>query len=391
MRRLFIFILALTLLFGIFPIPAFAQDPNNVRRENKVVLEKDEVIEDDYFATGEAVTVAGTVKGDVFIMAGQASIEGQVNGDILAASGQVTISGPVTGNIRVAGGDVILSSEVGGNVTVLGGNLLIDDRATISGSLNGVVGNARILSPIGKSVHMSGGQLTLGSEVEKNVKAAVGKLALVNGAHIKGDLVYISDEDLDVSGGALIDGATVKKVLPEQAQARKGKEDGKKAFLGLVGFGTIFWLVNMFLFGALLLGFAPRYTSNVIEAVRTRFWFSLLVGFVFSVATPIVIVILLVTVFGIPLALLAIVVYFILMMYGKIMFALFLGTKLQKYMTFAQNKYLVLLIGLIAYSILSWIPLFGWIIGTIGSLAGLGALVMAKKDTYNQMRAKKIL
>lgn len=389
MKKLYAFILALTLLIGISPNLTFAQTPNNVRREENVLLQKDEVVNDDYFATGDAVKIEGTVNGDVFAAAGQTTIEGTINGDVLAASGQVTISGPINGDVRIAGGDVILSSPVDGNVTILSGNLLVEENATISGSLNGMIGNARILSTVGKSMHVSGGQITLGSTVEKNVKAAVGKMSLINGAHIKGDLIYISDEDLDISGGALVDGATVEKVLPEQIETRESESKG--ALFGLIGFGTIFWLINAFIFGALLLGLAPRYTSNVIESMRSRFWMNLLVGFVFLVVLPIVIVILLITVFGIPLALLASVAYLILICLGKIMFALFLGTKAQKYISFAKNKYVVLLLGLIIYSILTWIPLIGWIIGMIGSLAGIGAILVTKKDIYNQMRSKKLI
>lgn len=390
MRKLFGFILALFLI-GIFPQSTFAQTPNNVRRDEKITLLKDETVDDDYFAVGDNVTISGTVNGDVFVAGGQTYIDGIVNGDLLTAGGQVVIAGPVSGNIRVAGGDVTLSSEVGGNVTILGGNILIDDSATISGSLNGAVGNARILSPVSKSIHIAGGQITVGNEVGKNLKVAVGNLALVNGAHIKGDVVYVAEEEMDISGGAMIDGAVVKKILPEQIAAEKEQKNSRNVFLGLMGFSALFWFVNSFIFGALLLRIAPRYTSDVVDGIRRKFWQNMLTGFVFTVVGPIVIVILLATIFGIPLALLSTVVYFVLMCLGRIMFALFLGTKIQKHVSFAKNKYLVLILGILAYSILTWIPFIGWLIGIVGSFVGTGSLIMTKKELYNQMKIKKML
>lgn len=58
----------------------------------------------------------------------------------------------------------------------------------------------------------------------KNFKAAAGKLALINGAHIKGDLVYVSDEELDISGGATVDGLWLKKYYPSNCKKAKQRK-----------------------------------------------------------------------------------------------------------------------------------------------------------------------
>lgn len=391
MRKFLIFILAPALLPFVFPSRILAETPNNIRRDEKIVVARDEVVNDDYFAAGEGVTISGTINGDVFVFGGKTYIDGTVNGDVLAAGGQVTIDGPVSGNVRVAGGDIILSSEIGGNVTVAGGNVLIGDRATINGSLNGAFGNGRILSPIGKSVHITGGQVTLGSEVGKNFKAAAGKLALINGAHIKGDLVYVSDEELDISGGATVDGTLVKKILPEQLQKSQAKKETKNVFMGLAGLGTLIWIGNMFFLGALLLALAPKISSQITQGISKKFWRSLLIGFVAFITIPVVGVVFFMTLVGIPISILVFVAYALILVFGKIGFAYYLGTKIQEMLKITKNRYVGLLLGILAFSLVGIIPVVGWFVEMIGTFAGIGAILVVKKELYTNLRSKKII
>lgn len=391
MKKFLIFILAPALLPFVFPSRILAETPNNIRRDEKVVVASDEIVNDDYFAAGEGVTISGTINGDVFIFGGKTYIDGTVNGDVLAAGGQVTIDGPVSGNVRVAGGDIILSSEIGGNVTVAGGNVLIGDRAKINGSLNGALGNGRILSPIGKSVHITGGQITLGSEVGKNFKAAAGKLALINGAHIKGDLVYVSDEELDVSGGATVDGALVKKILPEQLQKTQAEKETKNIFMGLAGFGTILGILNSFFLGVLLLALAPKFSGQIIQGISKKFWGSLLVGFIALVTIPVMGVVFFMTLIGIPISILILVGYILVLVFGKIGFSYYLGTKIQEILKITKNRYVGLLLGVIAFSLISILPVVGWFVEIIGTFAGIGAILVVKKELYSNLRSKKII
>lgn len=390
MKILYSFILALSLLV-VTSSQIHAQTENNVRRDEKIVVAQGETVNDDYFATGEGVTISGTVNGDVFVAAGKVFIDGTINGDILVASGEVDISGPVSGNIRAMGGNITISSEVGGAVTIVGGNILITDRARIAKGVTGAFGSARILSPVGKSMHIAGGQVTLGNEVGHNVKAAVGKLALVNGAHIKGDLIYASDEEIDISGGAMVDGVTIKKILPEQTKPEVREKEAGNALLGILGLGTLMWIVNAFLLGALLLAFAPKYTQNLIETVSKKFWKSILTGLVAGIVIPVVGGILLITFFGIPTGAILFFAYILAMVFGKIVFSIFLGQKIQSTLKFGKNRYLGLLIGIIAFSILGIIPVIGWAAGMAGTLSGFGALLLVKRDLYTALRAKKLI
>ena len=85
-----VFLLAfLILLAATFATSAFAA--KNFQRNETVLLSKDDVVEGDYFAAGERVTIAGTVNGDAYVAGGNVIVEGEINGDLIAAGGTVNI------------------------------------------------------------------------------------------------------------------------------------------------------------------------------------------------------------------------------------------------------------------------------------------------------------
>ena len=62
----------------------YAADPD-LSDKKVVVVEKDEMIDDDYFAYGETVTISGTINGDAYLAGGSVLVDGVVNGDLFVA------------------------------------------------------------------------------------------------------------------------------------------------------------------------------------------------------------------------------------------------------------------------------------------------------------------
>ena len=81
MSKVFFGILFTSFLFLIL-IPTFVFAQENLRSDEVATLEKDEVIDSDYFSTGEKVVLSGTVNGDAYIAGGNVIVDGVVNGEI---------------------------------------------------------------------------------------------------------------------------------------------------------------------------------------------------------------------------------------------------------------------------------------------------------------------
>src|SRR3990170_1195991 len=220
----------------------------NLQRSETVLVPKGEVVEGDYFAAGERVTIAGTVNGDAYVAGGNVIVEGEINGDLIAAGGTVNVRGKVAQDVRIAGGQVAVSGDVGGNVTLVGGSLEVSDFAKIAGSLVSAGGNLSVFAPIGKGATIGVGAATFGNTVNGDVTAGVGELTLTPNAKVAGHLNYWSENDAQIQQGAEISGKTVHN-YPQ----KKEREESAKALGGLLGIFKIASFLAALIIGAILI------------------------------------------------------------------------------------------------------------------------------------------
>ena len=77
------------------------------------------------------------VNGDVAAIGGNSTVRGQVLGDVVAIGGTATIDGPVRGDVVSVGGGTTLGpqAEINGDVVVVGGVLRRDPAARINGEV----------------------------------------------------------------------------------------------------------------------------------------------------------------------------------------------------------------------------------------------------------------
>ncbi len=355
-----------------------------------VVLPKDRVVSDDYFAAGESVTVAGTVAGDAYIAGGMVNVEGTVKGDLLVAGGTVTIRGTVEQDVRAAGGEIVISGVVNGNVTVAGGSVTITDGAKISGNLVSGAGNLNIYSPIAKDITVGAGQLTIGNTVAGNVVAGVGELTLTPNAQVGGDLTYYSEEPVTLSAGAEVAGKVSHKQIQNKGY-EKEKETAKNAARGFGMTAKILNVISAFIIGFLALRFFPQYVSSIEDRVRNNPWMSMGIGLLALIVAPIIAIILLATVVGIPIALLVFFGYFFSIYISKIFISLVIGKTVLGYFKAKYPPVAVLGIGLISYMALTSIPVLGGLVVFVSTIIGIGAIVLGKKDYYKMLSAKKVI
>src|SRR4030042_3865228 len=108
MRRIISF-LSLSLILFSLPIVVLAKDSE---KPKNFEVKKDEVIDHDYLAAGESVTISGVVNGDVYAAGANVTIDGKINGDLLAGAGMITLLGEVTDDVRIAGGNILINGTV---------------------------------------------------------------------------------------------------------------------------------------------------------------------------------------------------------------------------------------------------------------------------------------
>lgn len=388
LRKLIVGFFTLCLLLSCV-VPVYAQTPSPTPKQ--VILPSSAISNQDYFATGQLVDVEGTVNGDVYAAGGTVLINGTITGDVLVAGGQVTIRGSVH-NIRVAGGQILIDGKVSGNITALGGDVTIDSNAQVAGSLVGAGGQFTVLSPIGKTVHLAAGQVTIGSTVGSDVTIiAGGQLTLTPTARINGNVWYQSNTSARLDTGSIIIGKLTHVLPPVPQKAEENKEVPVLALVGISVAGALYEFILALLVGGLLLGLVPKYSERAVEIIQKKPWMSLAVGLLAWLLTPLAVILLAFTVVGIPFIFVVLFCVVVLTYIGKVFIAVFLGKWIFSQTRMQAHWFWMLFVGLLVFELLSWIPIAGWIFACLAIAIGFGAVLSLKKHYYHELREKSLI
>ena len=374
MKKLFsLFLFCLTIIFltgNIFPAQA---------------VEKSENIADylpnwskgPHFQTGELVSLNETWEGDLYVAGGKVEINGIVMGDVLAAGGNVEISGEVTGDVRLAGGQVDIDGQVGGSVTAVGGMVSFGPKSIVGKNVVAAGGLVHYEGQIGGNVLTAGETVVLAGEFAGDVKADSAKLQVSDDAVILGNLLGSWAEEAEVSSEARISGEN--QLSQNSAKMTVRPEIAKTGILAFfAAFKLAAAIVGFFmglLGGSAMLYFLPRQTAAVLQKLQTKALDSLVIGLAVLLFVPILSVVLIVTILGIPLAGILILEYLLVLALAGWAGALFVGSKLVKALKWpADSRYREFILGLFVVQAVGLIPVVGDLTKFIVFLLGFGAI-----------------
>ncbi|UCF71407.1 MAG: polymer-forming cytoskeletal protein [candidate division WOR-3 bacterium] len=211
-----------------------------------------------------------TIEDDVTITGGNARINGVISGDLAVMGGTVDISGIVEGDVAVLGGNLDLTGSIDGDAAVFGGN--IKNRGTIEGDL-----------------HVVGGTVYLDS-----ASVVSGDISMVGGTVER-------DEDAIVRGKVeSVEIKALEKILPRISRAFRLPRmiPGGQAFPAAVFLGM---LLVLYLFNLLIAVIFPRAVEKVDSRIEQNVWVSVGLGFALQILFVPLVIILAVSIIGIPL------------------------------------------------------------------------------------------
>lgn len=304
------------------------------RAGGTIVVEEGETV-DGLQATGGSVVVRGTVDGDL---------------EAFAGSVDVAETGTVTGNLEGAAGSVRIAGTVEGNVDLAAGSVDVTQSGVVRGDLNA-----------------GAGSFTLAGTVDGNARVGAGSISLAPTAQVGGDFVY----DGDV---AVADGATVGGELREDPDLSVSPFGGFPSVANWLF--TAYTLLLTLLVGAILLVAFPGTSATVAAGPTDRPLRALGAGFAALVGTPILVVLLFLTIIGIPLGLLAIFLYVLLVLVGFVWGEYAVGAWLLS-LADREHRWLALLVGVAAVALVGYVPVLGGIVEFLVLLFGLGGIATA--------------
>jgi cytoskeletal protein CcmA (bactofilin family) len=318
-------------------------------------------------AGGSVVVEEGETVGDLQAAGGQVLIRGTVDGDLRGYAGTVVVSetGVVTGDFQASAGSVTVHGTVQGDVESAAGSVIVGP--------NGVVG---------EDVTAAASDLVVEGTVEGDVTAAVERLQLAPTASIAGSVQYSADAEFDREEGASVGGA-VSAVDNLSVDAGFGDfAEGGPIGLLLSAYGVIATLV----IGAALLVVSPEFTDTVVAEVREETLRSGGIGLGGLVGIPIVLLLVAVTIVGLPLALLGLMAFGLLVFVSAALAEYAAGTWALSY-TSIDSQWAALAVGVVGVALLARIPVVGVWINLLVFLFGFGAVLAILYRGYRRRRA----
>jgi hypothetical protein len=293
------------------------------------------------FRTGANVTVAKDemVRESLTVAGANIKVEGAIENKLTAFGANVKISGNVGGELFIAGANVTLSGVFREKVTVSAANVVL------SGTF------------------------------ERDVETASAKVTLAPSTVIKGNLTYAA-ATLDHKEGAEVLGNISGKMWEERTEKfKKWRERGKKR-ARIASF--IFWLLSsgaLVILGLVIHYVFPDFTEHVVRLISESPWSSIVLGLAFLVVVPFAILIALITIIGIPVALIAGFIYLVSLYISRIYISVWIGRKIVVFFRrdLVDAFFWPLILGIIVIALVDLIPFLGWLFKLFCLFIGLGA------------------
>jgi len=318
---------------------------------------------DSVFAAGETVELLAPTREDALLAGRRVAVRATVGDDAYLAGETVDVSARVAGRAVAAGETVTLDSDAatGGPVRLFG------RRVEVAGTVGG---DSWIAA---ESVRLSG--------------------------HFAGD-VTVTAETIDIAPNARFDGVLVTRapqepavpettVPPERRRYEKWEpEDWEwgppgpwSALFGMMVGAVVLFPLSLLVAGGILLAAAGGLMDRVAAIGRQRPGASIGAGLATLAVWAMAALLLIFTLIGAPLGALLFLALPLIVMLGYVIGALALALaawrSLGKPLPGGLGRFGLLALGLLVLAIVGLIPVAGFIVGLLVTLAGIGATALA--------------
>ncbi len=352
------------------PIISFAATKNN---SDSIFVASDETITGNLMAAAESIIIDGAISGDLIAVGSSITVNGRVEGDIIAMAQNIIINGEVGGNVRVIGNYININGLIARNLNTFGSEVLIGENTKVGWDV--LIGSisARINGDINGSIDSYVQKIFINGRIGKNVNIKIYKgsdannLIIDKSAVINGDLNYSANKKLIIP-----ENNVAGQINFRQTEA---KENGA---LTLWAWSRVFSILSMILIGLILIFALPKQTNNLIELTKKKYLKSILIGSIVLLIIPVLSIIMLFTIIGIPLSLVLICLWLAGIFIAKTLAALILGDLIIKDILKNKKAHLFwsLLLGAVLISLLFALPWFGWLLRIITICLTLGAILI---------------
>jgi cytoskeletal protein CcmA (bactofilin family) len=337
---------------------------------------KTETIDDNLFVSGQKIKIESNIKGDLFCAGQEVDIQANVDGDVICVAQNLNINGKVSGSIRSIAQSLKINGQVAKNITVAGQT--IDNKSQVTGEAMMAAQSLNIEGSTKKSLLAAGNNINLLGTVGKDANLYAEKLNISKDSHIGGALTYESKNLATIENEKVIVGKITHN-LPKETDPKnfkkietKKNEFGNKTWFAKELASLFFHLI----IALIILAIWKKPIFKMADNMLNNFGKSLLFGFLILIATPLVIVTLLITIIGIPISIMLGMIFAISLFLSRIFVALVVGRYLvNSYLATYKDSILpIALIGVFVSFLVFAIPVAGCMLSVVAVAWGLGGV-----------------
>lgn len=365
------FIFALLFLFILFVVPLSHVLAESISGDN-IVIESGETLDSTSFLSGENVRVDGDINGTTFVTAGYIEINGTIDGDLFVMGQSTVINGQVNGSVFIAGQDVTLNGVVENSIYLAGATVRVNSQTEGSSFLAGQNIFIDKEAVIKKDVFVGGASVYQNGVINGDLTSSSDSLTI--GGEIDGNLTYSSQKKADLTENSQVRGETTWRKIEKQPT-----EDTSMALFTMavlykvlfsIGTALVIWLFVHLLRPT----FWVKLATKLLQSPLKTLGFGAIAIFVI----PLLAILLMLTVIGIPLSFIVLMLYGITVYVSKIIVSVSIGVWIQERLQWPSTRlFWLFLLALTIVSALGVIPIVGMITGVVTLLFGMGAVTLS--------------
>ncbi|SFC09406.1 hypothetical protein SAMN04488102_10314 [Alkalibacterium subtropicum] len=378
-----LFLLSLVTLAG-----TVSARPHMFNREARQIHQENETLDGPGFFAGDNVRIDGDINGTAFASGDNVEVNGDINGALFVIGGSVRVNGEVNGNIYGLGQTIRFSGQNEGEVFLAGERVTIDQAAQSGRDVFTAGMDVFIDGDVPRHLFAAGENVALNSMIGGDANVSGEDITLSDSVSIEGDFFYESPSEAEIAQNATIAGQTdYSEREPWNTMQMTIGQRERWLFRILYAIwyflsALVIWLVIRLL--------RPHYWTDNTRPIATTPLKTMGFGLLSVIATPFVILFLMITIIGIPMGIILALLYGIAIAFSKIVVATFIGSYIFKASDRESfgKEFLIVLSGLLILDLLILIPYVGWVVRLFVGITGVGALVLFRHEPTEAKHAE---
>jgi cytoskeletal protein CcmA (bactofilin family) len=346
---------------------------------DEIVLDKHVQVDEDIYMAGEKVLFMGLALQDVFIAASsQVMVSGKIMQDLNVAAVDAEITATVEDDVRVIGSEIVFSGSVMGSTLILGSEIFLRPESMFEKDVWLLGADVHMSGIVNGNVGIKADKVLIDGTVTGNLFITADSIVLGRKARILGQLEYICKQEIQTNTGAVVQYPPNWKTA-----AHTSGGEGDSGWKDIWNMSKIVFRITVYLgvllFGCLFVMLVPNPTRRYAMVIRYKFWPSLGWGALTVLGILILLTVLIVSLIGIPLAIILGLLALVIMLAAGIGMGYMLGILLLKPKEGKTGRSLgAMALGFTLLTLVGLIPILGGLLMALVILVGFGAMWLSK-------------